>query len=78
MKYILILLCVMFIGCNKNKDVTVQENIANHKNEWKLEYFSIVTINEQELYNCVYGRNIGWNTGVAFSILSNEKCKDRL
>lgn len=76
MKYILILLCVMFIGCKCEQETPVVENNAKH--EWKLEYFSIVTINEQELYNCVYGRNIGWNTGVAFSILSNEKCKDRL
>lgn len=68
----------MFIGCNKNKDVTVQENIANHKNEWKLEYFSIVTINEQELYNCVYEYWLGYNGGTTFTILSNEKCKEKL
>lgn len=78
MKYILILLCVMFIGCNKETAVTVQENIANHKNEWKLEYFSKVTINEQELYNCVYEFGLGYNGGTTFSIISNEKCKDRL
>ena len=78
MKYILILLCVMFIGCNKETAVTVQENIANHKNEWELEYFSKVTINEQELYNCVYGRYVGYRDGITFSVLSNTACKDRL
>lgn len=66
---ILILLFFIFIGCNN--EPTLQENSAKHN--WTLDYFSKVTINGQELYNCVYA-----GPSRAFTILNNEKCKDRL
>lgn len=60
-------------GCeNKRAKYKTEENKAFHK-LWYLEYYSKVNIGDETLYNCVY-------VGVkrAFSILSNEKCKEIL
>lgn len=75
MKHILILLAMFFfIGC---KQETLVENQPSHDG-WKLEYFQKVKIQNEELYECVYGSCIGCKRATAFSILSNTKCKERL
>lgn len=76
-KIIIGLICMfVLIGCKSKQEIQLKENVAKH--EWDLEYFSKVMINEQEFYNCVYEYSLGYNGGTTFSILSNEKCKDRL
>lgn len=77
MKHILILLSIFFfIGCQQETP-TVVENRPSTVG-WKLEYFQKVKIQNEELYECVYGRAIGWNSGAAFSILSNTTCREKL
>lgn len=76
MKHILILLVmIFFIGC-QHETPTVENKPSN--DGWKLEYFQKVKIQNEELYECVYGRAIGWNAATAFSILSNTACKEKL
>lgn len=65
-------------GCeNKRAKYKTEENKAFHK-LWYLEYYSKVNIGGETLYNCAYGRYVNSNSGVAFSILSNKKCKEIL
>lgn len=76
MKHILILLVmIFFIGCQQ--ETSIVENKPSNDG-WKLEYFQKVKIQNEELYECVYGRAIGWNAATAFSILSNTACKEKL
>lgn len=77
MKRILILLAMLFfIGC-QHETTPSDENQSSHDG-WNLEYFHRVKIQNEELYECVYGRGIGWNGAVAFSILSNTACREKL
>lgn len=65
-------------GCeDRRAKYETKENKAFH-HKWYLEYYSKVNIGDETLYNCVYGRYVGYRDGVAFSILSNEKCKEIL
>ena len=64
-----------FIGCQQETP-TVENKPSN--DGWKLEYFQKVNIQNEELYECVYGRAIGWNAATAFPILSNTACKEKL
>lgn len=66
---------IFFIGCQQ--ETPIIENKPSNDG-WKLEYFQKVKIQNEELYECVYGRAIGWNTATAFSILSNTACKEKL
>lgn len=76
MKHILILLAmIFFIGC-QHETPTV-ENKPSHDG-WTLEYFHKVKIQNEELYECVYGSCIGCKRAAAFSILSNTACREKL
>ncbi len=76
MKHILILLAMfLFIGC-MHETPTVENRPSN--NGWKLEYFQKVKIQNEELYECVYGRAVGSRRGITFTILSNTACKEKL
>lgn len=78
MKYILIsLIFLLFIGCQHETQTPTVENKPSNDG-WKLEYFHKVKIQNEELYECVYGRGIGWNGAAAFSILSNTACRETL
>lgn len=76
MKHILILLAMFFfIGCQQETQIV--ENQSRHDG-WNLEYFHKVKIQNEELYECVYGRYVGYRDGIIFSVLSNTACKEKL
>lgn len=66
---------IFFIGCQHESPSV--ENQSSHDG-WRLEYFHKVKIQNEELYECVYGRAIGFNGAAAFSILSNTACREKL
>lgn len=75
MKHILILLAmIFFIGCQQETNIV--ENQSRHDG-WKLEYFQKVKIQNEELYECVYGRAVSYRAA-SFSILSNTACMEKL